>query len=106
MNLNKLRKKIDVIDSGILDLLNKRADVILEVGKLKRKSRSAIFVPEREKDVYDRLLAGNKGPISNDALKAIFREIMSSALSLEHPIRIAYLGPEFTFTHMASLKKF
>jgi len=106
MDLNKLRKKIDSIDSGILDLLNKRAEVILEVGRLKRKSNSSIFVPERERDVYDRLVAKNKGPLSGEALKAIFREVMSSALSLEHPVKIAYLGPEFTFTHMASMKKF
>lgn len=106
MDLKKLRNKIDAIDAEILGLLNKRAGVILDVGKIKRKSKSAIYVPEREKDVYDKLVAKNKGPVSNDAVKAIFREVMSSALSLEHPIKIAYLGPEFTFTHLASVKKF
>ncbi|MFH1189107.1 MAG: prephenate dehydratase [Candidatus Omnitrophota bacterium] len=106
MNLKALRNKIDSIDSRILWLLNERAKVILEVGRIKRRSKSSIYVPEREKSVYDRLVAGNRGPISNDALKAIFREIMSSALSLEHPVKIAYLGPEFTFTHLAGMKKF
>lgn len=106
MNLKGLRKKIDAIDSEMLKLLNKRAEVILDVGRIKRRSKSAIYVPEREKDVYDRLLAKNRGPMLNGALKAIFREVMSSALSLEHPVRIAYLGPEFTFTHLASIKKF
>ena len=106
MDLKSLRKKIDLIDSGILGLLNKRAKVILEIGRLKKRSRGAIYVPEREKDVYDRLVAKNKGPIAGDSLKAIFREIMSSALKLEHPLKIAYLGPEFTFTHLASRKKF
>ena len=106
MDLRDLRGKIDSIDARIANLLNDRAKVILDVGRVKRKTRSAIYVPEREKDVYDKLVAKNKGPISNDALKAIFREVMSSALSLEHPIKIAYLGPEFTFTHLASMKKF
>ncbi len=106
MDLKYLRKKIDSIDARIAGLLNDRAKIILDVGKVKRKSRSSIYVPEREKDVYDKLVAENKGPISDSALKAIFREVMSSALSLEHPIKIAYLGPEFTFTHLASMKKF
>lgn len=106
MNLKALRNKIDLIDSGILRLLNKRAKVILDVGRIKRKSKAPIYVPEREKDVYDNLAAKNKGPISGGALRAIFREVMSSALSLEHPVKIAYLGPEFTFTHLASMKKF
>ncbi|MBN2453568.1 MAG: prephenate dehydratase [Candidatus Omnitrophica bacterium] len=106
MDLKKLRRKIDLIDAEILKLLNKRAGIILDIGRLKRRSRSAIYVPEREKDVYGNLVARNKGPISNESLKAIFREIMSGALSLEHPMKIAYLGPEFTFTHLASMKKF
>ncbi|MCX5678493.1 MAG: prephenate dehydratase [Candidatus Omnitrophica bacterium] len=106
MNLKRLRKKIDTIDSEMLKLLNRRAEIILDVGRIKRKSKSAAYVPEREKDIYDRLLAKNSGPMSNDALRAILREIMSSSLSLEHPVRIAYLGPEFTFTHLASIKKF
>ncbi len=106
MDLRDLRKKIDSIDANILKLLNDRVSIILDVGKAKRRARSAIYVPEREKDVYDKLVAKNKGPLSNDALKAIFREVMSGSLSLEHPIKIAYLGPEFTFTHLASMKKF
>jgi chorismate mutase / prephenate dehydratase len=106
MDLKSLRNKIDSIDSRILGLLNKRARIILDIGKLKKKARGSIYVPEREKDVYDRLVARNKGPIANDSLKAIFREVMSSALKLEHPLKIAYLGPEFTFTHLASMKKF
>jgi len=106
MSLKKLRKKIDSIDSKVLNLLNKRAGVILEIGRVKKRSKTPIYVPNREKDIYKNLMAKNTGPISNESLRAIFREVMSSALQLERPIRIAYLGPESTFTHLASMKKF
>jgi chorismate mutase/prephenate dehydratase len=106
MDLKKLRKAIDSLDSQMLRLLNKRAEIILEVGKIKQKAKKSVYVPEREKDVYAGLVSKNKGPISNDSLKAIFREVMSASLRLERPLKIAYLGPEFTFTHMASMKKF
>ena len=106
MDLKRLRRAIDSIDSDILRLLNKRACVIKDVGAEKAKKNAAIYVPDREKDVYTRLVAQNKGPLPNESVKAIFREVMSSALNLERPLKIAYLGPEFTFTHLASMKKF
>ena len=106
MKIKKLRRKIDSLDAKILKLLNQRACVTLDIGKVKAKSGKAVYVPEREKDVYENLISQNKGPIRNDSVKAIFREIMSGALSLEKQLTIAYLGPEFTFTHLASLKKF
>ena len=106
MSLKRLRKAVDSVDSEILKLLNKRAKVILEIGKLKDRSKHPIYVPHREKDVYKKIVSRNAGPLSQESLKAIFREIMSSALQLERPLKIAYLGPEFTFTHLASMKKF
>lgn len=106
MNLKALRKAVDSIDSRILKLLNERAKVTLKIGGIKSKSRESIYVPNRESEVYSRLAKNNKGPISNESMQAIYREIMSSALSLEKPLTIAYLGPEFTFTHLASMKKF
>lgn len=104
--MKALRRTVDAIDSEILSLLNKRADVILKIGKIKARKKESIYVPAREKDVYRKLILKNKGPIPNESVKAIFREVMSSALRLERPISIAYLGPEFTFTHIASMKKF
>ena len=106
MKLKVLRKAIDSIDSKILKLLNKRANFTLEIGKIKSRAKESIYVPDRESEVYKRLADYNKGPLSNKALEAIYREVMSSALSLEKPLTIAYLGPEFTFTHLASMKKF
>lgn len=106
MSLKKLRSRVDSIDGHILTLLNKRANVILKIGKAKGALRQPVYVPDREKSVYANIISNNKGPMSKESLKAIFREIMSGSLQLERPLKIAYLGPEFTFTHMASVKKF
>lgn len=106
MSLESLRKKIDSIDVDLLKLLNKRANVILEIGQLKAKEKKSIYVPDREAEVYKKVFSANKGPLSSRALGAIFREIMSGSFQLEKPLTIAYLGPEFTFTYLASMKKF
>lgn len=106
MSLKKLREAIDSIDADLLDLLNKRANVILEIGKIKAAHKQSVYAPDRETDVYRKALAGNKGPLSGKAVAAIYREIMSGSFQLEKPLTIAYLGPEYTFTHLASLKKF
>lgn len=104
--LKRLRKRIDKVDNDILRLLNERARITLEIGRLKSKSRKPVFSPDREIQIYKRLTNANKGPLGNDTIKAIYREIMSGSLALEKPLKIAYLGPEATFTHIAALKKF
>jgi len=101
-----LRKKIDALDAKIVGLLNDRAAITLSIGKEKIKNKKPIYAPHREHDVLKRLKALNKGPIQNEAIEAIYREIMSASLALEKPLRIAYMGPEATFSHLASLKKF
>ena len=106
MNLKNLRKSIDSIDSGIIKLLNKRAKVVVNITKVKGKVKESIYVPDREKEVYKNVAAKNSGPMSDGNLCAIYREIMSAALELERPLKIAYFGPEFTNTHIASMKKF
>lgn len=106
MNLKELRNKLDEIDKKVVNLLNKRARLILEIGRIKARDKKEIFVPEREKEIYRKIASANKGPLSNSSFEAIYREIMSSALSLEKPLKVSYLGPEATFTHLASLKKF
>jgi chorismate mutase/prephenate dehydratase len=106
MALKKLRKKIDSIDKDIIEQLNERARLTLEIGRHKTKTNKKIYAPAREKEVYQNILKLNKGPLSNDSLGAIYREIMSASLSLEKQLKVAYLGPPATFTHLASLSKF
>ncbi len=106
MELEKLRKEIDRLDLKIIQLLNKRAGLSSKIGRLKAKSKKSIYSPDRERFVYDRIEKENKGPLSNETLKSVYREIMSGSLALEKPIVIAYLGPPATFTHIAALKKF
>lgn len=106
MALKKLRKAVDGIDAKILKLLNERATVIHKIGDEKRRKSASVYVPDREMEVYKKVTTINKGPLSNNSVRAVYREIMSGSLALEKPVKIAYLGPEHTFTHLASLKKF
>ena len=106
MSLKQLRKKIDVIDKKITELLNARAGLSLDIAGLKKKVGGAIYVPEREREVLNRVTRMSKGPVKPKAMEAIYREIMSASLSLEKPLKIAYLGPEATFTQLAAIKRF
>ncbi len=106
MSLQNLRKQIDKIDSIILKLLNERIKIALAIKKLKIKKGLEPYTPDREKALLERLTEQNKGILKKDSIIAIFREIMSAALAVERPLRVAYLGPAATFTHLASLKKF
>ena len=87
-------------------LLSERADLVHEVGLLKKKDGLAIYAPEREEAIFQRVLKLNKGRLPEKSIRAIFREIMSAALALEEELKIAYLGPAGTWTHQAALSKF
>jgi chorismate mutase/prephenate dehydratase len=104
--LEKLRREIDEIDNEILDLFNRRAKVVLDIGHIKRNEKAKFYSPEREREILERLASLNKGPFPNEALKVIYREILSASLSLEEPLRIACLGPLATFTHLAAIRHF
>ncbi len=106
MNLSQLRSKIDELDAKIIQFLNERTQLALEVGKVKSEEGKEIYAPERESQIYQKIDREAKGPLPKDSLKSIYREIMSAALAIEKPLTIAYLGPEATFTHIASLSKF
>ena len=86
MNLRELRDRIDEIDAKILELVNKRAELVLEVGKIKLREKKKYYVPEREEEIYQRLLKENKGPLSNKLIKDIYQQIMSASLSLQQEI--------------------
>ena len=106
MNLGPIREKIDVLDKQLVELLNQRLALAAEIGKVKRSEGGQIYVAEREDAVLRKVTGQNQGPIKNEALRAIYREIMSAAIALEKPLVIAYLGPEASNTHAAALKKF
>jgi chorismate mutase/prephenate dehydratase len=104
--LQPLRSKIDELDAKLVHLLNERTKLVLEIGKIKHASGDEIYAPEREEAVLRRVTGKNQGPLTEESLRAIYREVMSSALALEKPLVIAFLGPQATYSHMAAVKKF
>lgn len=106
MDLGPIRENIDRLDKQLVELLNERLKLAAEIGKVKRSQGGQIYVAEREDAVLRKVTGQNQGPIKQEALKAIYREIMSAAIALEKPMLIAYLGPEASNTHAAAMKKF
>lgn len=106
--IGELRVMIDAVDDELLQLLNRRAALTMEVGEVKRVSGAAteFYRPEREARILRRLLESNPGPLPDEDLVRVIREIISTCLALEHTLRIAYLGPEGTYTHAAVMKHF
>jgi len=108
--LAELRSRIDAIDTQIGDLISERARCAQEVATVKRRyaddSEPKFYRPEREAQVLRRVMARNKGPLDNEEYARLFREIMSACLALESPVKVAYLGPEGTFTQQAVIKHF
>lgn len=106
MSLDPIRDKIDDIDRQLMDLLSQRADLVHEVGEVKKRDGLQIYAPEREEALLRKLVEMNEGRLPENSIRAIYREIMSAALALEDDLKIAYLGPEGTWTHQAAIKKF
>ncbi len=107
-DLEQLRGEIDNIDRELLRLINLRAAVAIEVGKVKRNmdSEPVFYRPEREAQILQAHGEHNPGPLSDAEAVRIMREVMSACLALEHPLKVAYLGPDGTYTHIATLKHF
>ncbi|MEI6674482.1 MAG: prephenate dehydratase [Verrucomicrobiota bacterium] len=106
MNLDHIRNQIDLIDLELLNLLSRRADLVHQVGLIKKRDGLQIYAPEREEALLRKLVEMNRGRMPERSIRAIYREIMSAALVLEDDLKIAYLGPEGTWTHQAAIKKF
>ncbi|NPA49878.1 MAG: prephenate dehydratase [Thermodesulfobacteria bacterium] len=104
--LKELRQKIDEIDRTILSCLKERYQIVKEVGALKRELGVSVLDLGRERAVIERILVENAGAFPEEALKAIFLEIVHTCRSAQEPQRVAYLGPEATFSHMAAIKFF
>ncbi|MHB8282287.1 MAG: prephenate dehydratase [bacterium] len=104
--LEDLRNQIDKIDGELVDILNKRGEIAVKIGEIKSINNKIYYNPARENKVYANVKLLNKGPLKNDHLVNIFREIISACISIEASIKISYLGPEGTFTHLAAIKRF
>ena len=107
-DLSGYRKEIDRIDDEILRLLNERSKSVIEIGHIKKAqdADANLHTPAREAAIIERLVGQNTGPFPSEAIRPVYREIMSASLSLEGPQKVAYLGPRATFTHMACMQKF
>lgn len=105
-SLDDLRDRIDRVDGAILDRLNERAALVQEVGRVKQGEGIAVYEPTRERRIVDGLRARNPGPFPSQGLAPVFREIISATRSLEQALRVAYLGPEGTFSHLAARDQF
>ena len=106
MSLEELRQRIDELDDQLVQLLNERARIVVEIGKLKNKTDKPVYAPDREKEIFARIAEANKGPLPDRCLVAIWRELMSGSFVLERPLRIGYLGPGGSFSHAAAMLKF
>lgn len=108
INLDELRQRIDRLDGDILRLISERAHCAQQVAhvKLAEDPTAVFYRPEREAQVLRRIMSLNKGPLDSEEMARLFREIMSACLALEKPIKVAYLGPEGTYTQQAALKHF
>ncbi|MGH7825882.1 MAG: prephenate dehydratase [Candidatus Binatia bacterium] len=105
-SVDALRKKIDQIDEKVVALLNHRASLAQKIGHSKSLNNQEVYVPNREKEVLLRVSSLSHGPLSEQAIRAIFREVISASRSLEAPTKVVYLGPEATYTHAAAREKF
>lgn len=111
MGLDELRAEMDQIDRELVALLNRRAELSLRVGEFKRTQTSTagpveVYQPAREAQVFAQISEQNTGPLPNDSLSAIYREILSASRALQRPLKIGYLGPVATFTYEAARRHF
>jgi len=105
-SVDALRKKIDQIDEKVVRLLNDRASVALRIGHNKTLNNEAIYVPSREKEILHRVSQLSRGPLSEQAIRSVFREVIGACRSLEAPLKIAFFGVEASYSHLAAREKF
>jgi chorismate mutase/prephenate dehydratase len=105
-NLQKLRKLIDGLDRELLGLLNRRGEIVMKIRELKKENDVGVYDPVRESQIEKRLRELNTGPLSDDSVLRIYREIISACRALQRPLRVAFLGPEGSFSHQAAFHEF
>src|SRR5258706_8582098 len=104
--LQPLRQRIDVIDAEVLKLINERARLAQDVGRIKQAAGTPMYRPEREATVLRRLRAANAGPLADENIDAVFAAVISACRALERPLNVAYLGPAGTFSEAALRPQF
>ena len=105
-SLTQLRGRIDGIDRELVELMNRRAEVAREIGHLKQATGQQTYDPSREEIVLERVAGNNAGPLSGESLKAVYRELISGSRAIEQHLRVAHLGPAWTYSHLAALHRF
>jgi chorismate mutase/prephenate dehydratase len=106
LSLTDLRARIDALDRRLIDVINERSRLVVEVGKHKQRHNLPIYAPHREAQVLKRVLSHNKGPLPGRTVEAIYRELMSGSFALEKPLAIGYLGPAGSYSHLAAVRQF
>ena len=104
--LKNIRVSIDKLDLQIVKLVNERAGLAAEIGKLKNDQGAEVFSGAREEEVIITSLAASKGPLDPGTIRSIFREIISGARALQKILKVAYLGPEYSYSHIAAVERF
>src|SRR5436853_6767341 len=105
-SLKSLRTQIDKLDLNILKFVNERARLATEIGKVKSDSGGEVFSPGREEEVFQNVLQHNKGPLDDATIRAIYREIISGGRAIQQVLKVACLGPEFSYSHLAAVERF
>ncbi len=105
-SLKRLRARIDQLDRSLLELLTQRGRLVKDIGAIKERNGQSIFAPERERDLLMHLKEKNRGPLPGEAIESVFREVVHACRNLQKELRVAYFGPEATFTHQAALRSF
>lgn len=106
VSLADLRRELDAVDHEIVTAMNRRAQIAQQIGEIKKADGRSVFDPEREAEVLSRVVAVNDGPLSDNMVRAVFRELISGSRAIQSALRVAYLGPEFTFSHLAAIERF
>lgn len=105
-SLKNLRHQIDRLDRDVLKLINERASLASRIGDVKNETGLEVYSPAREDEILTEVLQNNPGPLQEPSVRAIFRELMSGSRALQKVLRIAYLGPQYSFSHLAAIEKF
>ncbi len=105
-SVETIRAQIDALDAELVKLVNQRAQLALAIGKIKDAEGQCVYAPSREAQVIARAMEVSQGPLEKECIRAIFRELISGSRTLERHQRVAYLGPAYSYSHLASIQRF